>query len=356
MDSLQKAFGDTLQVISVTYDSEEKVKALFQKLKIPTPSFPMITADTLLNQLFPHQGDPYYIWVSNGKIAYLSNGWSLTYDNIKDILAGKNLRLTQRLPLPNYDYNETLLTPSLPLEEYSMLLTGLLDYHVASSIQTLTDSSYGEPYYLKAVNQSRLSLLIKAHWKEVFGFDARRNLHPNRFIVVDSSAQELLLPIDRTNEDDWKRENFFSYEVKTNPAEGRSLYKKMREDLAIYFPYVTATKTQLLPALVLEISDSLRFNKSKSSSNRKSGLEWKKSTIDINNLTLNNSIVTLLTESQLSSGGKLCINNTGYSGNINMTLPVAFDDLETMRINLSSYGLKLTEKNFPIKTILIKER
>ncbi|MBS1753547.1 MAG: redoxin family protein [Ferruginibacter sp.] len=359
LDSLKQIMGDTLKIVSVTTDSEEKVAQLFRKLKLKHPSFPMIVGDSILSRLFPHEGDPYYIWITGGRIAYISNGWSLTYDNIKSMLAGNRLNLTQRLPLPEgYTSTSQLLTQSLvELEEYSLLLTGLDNYHIGGSIHTLIDSIYDEPYFLKAINQSRLQLIIKAYWNEIFSFETRHYLNPNRFIVVDSSAKDLMFSNNNQDQDDWRRKNLFSYEVKVNLAGGNNLYKRMREDVTRFFPYDVVFETKLLPSLVLEVSDSTLFNKIKAPSFGSSRLDWKTTTIEVRNLSLNNSIVQLISESQFHSNGPLCINNTGYEGKINMILPLSlFNDLDILQKSLSGYGLKLVQKNFPVKTIVIKKR
>lgn len=357
LDSLQRVMGDSLKVVSVTHDPEKKVANLFDRLKLTTPSYPMIVSDSVLSRLFPHEGDPYYIWIKDGKIAYISNGWSLSHENIKRLIAGYSLDLVQRLSLPDYDRNSPLLASSAPLEEYSLLLSGLEDYHVGGSIETWDDPIYQEPYLLRAINQSRLRLLIKAYWRDVFGFETRQFLQPNRFIRLDSSAADLALASSHQNQDEWTKENFFSYEIKVNPASGNNLYLKMRKDLAQLFPYEVIRDTIKTPCLVLEVADSVLFNKIKRIiPGKQPGLNWKTETIEINNLSLNNSIVKLVTESQLSGKGMLCINQTGYTGPVDMRLPICFDDLACLQKELAKYGLSLLEKESVVQTLLIKKR
>ncbi|MBI1342476.1 MAG: redoxin family protein [Terrimonas sp.] len=357
LDSLQRIMGDSLKVISVTHDPEKNVANLFDRLKLKTPSYPMIVSDSILSRLFPHEVDPYYIWIKDGQVSYISNGWSLSHENIKRLIAGYRLNFVQRLSLPNYDRNSALLAPSTPLEEYSLLLRGLEDYHVGGSIETWDDLIYQEPYFLKAINQSRLRLLIKAYWHEVFGFETRQYLEPNRFIRLDSSAADLLLASSHQNQDEWIKANVFSYEIKVNPANGNNLYLKMRKDLAQLFPYEVIRDTAKLPCLVLEVSDSVLFSRVKRVMPEKQpGLDWKTKAIEIRNLSLNNSIVKLVTESQLFGKGMLCINQTGYTGPVDMRLSICFDDLACLQKELAKYGLSLLEKDYFVQTLLIKKR
>lgn len=357
LDSLQKILGDSLKIVSVTFDPEKKVADLFGRLKLKKPSFPMIVSDSVLSRLFPHEGDPYCIWIKDDRVAYISNGWSLSYENIKRLITGYRLDLVQRLSLPDYDPNSALLASSAPLEEYSLLLSGLENYHVGGTIDTWDDPIYQEPYFLKAVNQSRLRLLIKAYWYDVFGFETRQYLEPNRFIRLDSSAADLLLASSHQNQDEWTKANVFSYEIKVKPANGNNLYLKMRKDLAQLFPYEIIRDTIKAPCLVLEVSDSTLFNRIKGVITEKQpGLNWNKETIEINNLSLNNSIVKLVTESQLSGKGMLCINQTGYNGPVDMRLPICFEDLACLQKELAKYGLSLLEKESVVQTLLIKKR
>lgn len=357
LDSLQRTIGDSLKLISVTQDPEKKVASLFERLKLKMPSYPMIVSDSVLSRLFPHEGDPYYIWIMDGRVCYISNGWSVSYENIKRLLAGSRLNFVQRLPLPDLDRNSALLAPSALLEEYSLLLCGLEDYHVGGSIETWDDPIYQEPYFLRAINQPRLRLLIKAYWYEVFGFETRQYLEPNRFISIDSSAADLLLASSHQNQDEWIKANVFSYEIKVKPANGNSLYLKMRKDLSLLFPYEVIRDTSKMRCLALEVSDSFLFNKIKGvTTEKRPFLNWKAKTIEIRNLSINNSIVKLVTESQFSSKGLLCINHTGYNGLVNLSLPVFSDDLSYLQMELAKNGLRLVEKDSVVQTLLIKKR
>jgi thiol-disulfide isomerase/thioredoxin len=358
LDSLQRVMGDSLKVVSVTFDPEKKVADLFGRLKLKKPSFPMIVSDSVLSRLFPHEGDPYYIWIKDGQVSYISNGWSLSYENIRRLLAGYRLDLVQRLSLPDYDRNTPLLGRSESLEEYSLLLNGLENYHVGGSIETWDDPIYQETYFLKAVNQSRLQLLIKAYWHDVFGFETRQYLQPNRFIRLDSSAADLQLSSTHQNQDEWTKKNVFSYEIKVKPANGNNLYTKMRHDLARLFPsYEVIRDTIKAPCLILAVSDSVIFNRIKGLiTEKKTGLHWNKETIEIRNLSLNNSIVKLVTESQFSAQRLLCINHTGYDGPVNLSLPVLLDDIGCLQKQLAKYGLSLLKKEAFVQTVLIKKR
>ena len=69
MDSLQKLFGDKLQVILVntkhTRDSREKVEGFFAKWKTRYPDFdlPSAVMDTIASLFFRHQFIPHYVWI-----------------------------------------------------------------------------------------------------------------------------------------------------------------------------------------------------------------------------------------------------------------------------------------------------
>lgn len=100
LDSLQKQFGDHLQILLVnskaTGDDSLKVTAFFSKRKNTDGSsfqFPYITGDTALHDLFPHTFLPHYIWIYKNKFIAATNAAEITSSNIEALLSGRTVDL-----------------------------------------------------------------------------------------------------------------------------------------------------------------------------------------------------------------------------------------------------------------------
>ncbi|MGN6298552.1 MAG: TlpA family protein disulfide reductase [Ginsengibacter sp.] len=100
LDSLQKKFSNTLQVMLVNNEgnsgsNEEKIKAFLRSWKIKTNgSFSLsasISKNPALLQLFPHTFIPHYVWISpQGKVIAITSSEEVTAANIQAALNGSS--------------------------------------------------------------------------------------------------------------------------------------------------------------------------------------------------------------------------------------------------------------------------
>ncbi|HWB27608.1 MAG TPA: hypothetical protein VG738_19160 [Chitinophagaceae bacterium] len=84
MDSLQRVFGDRLQVIPVTYEDSARVayfkahNAIGKRI-----SLPFIIGDTLLCRYFPHSSISHVIWIGTDRVVKaITISQYVKYDNI----------------------------------------------------------------------------------------------------------------------------------------------------------------------------------------------------------------------------------------------------------------------------------
>src|SRR5690606_11510493 len=90
-DSLQKVFQNEVQFLPVTYESQEKVERVFNRLpKLKNVTLPLIVQDEELHKLFPHKKLPHYVWVDHsGTVIAITEGEAVNATNIRSIIAGK---------------------------------------------------------------------------------------------------------------------------------------------------------------------------------------------------------------------------------------------------------------------------
>jgi len=100
LDSIQKEFQNTLQVIMINdegeksaIENENKTKAFFSKWKIKSDGL-FALPSTLkridsLEKLFPHIFIPHYVWIGpQGKVIAITSSGEITRENINAVLEG----------------------------------------------------------------------------------------------------------------------------------------------------------------------------------------------------------------------------------------------------------------------------
>ncbi len=100
MDSLQSVFKTKVQFISVTYQSENEVLPLLEKLNKTRgrpSSVPHLFAEKELTKLFPHAYLPHYVWINEqGIVVAITDAKAINAKEINQLLANKNYKLKEK--------------------------------------------------------------------------------------------------------------------------------------------------------------------------------------------------------------------------------------------------------------------
>lgn len=357
LDTMVRIFKDSVRVISVTRNSDEQAIAYFKKLKRSFPEYPVVVGDTLLSHWFPHEGDPYYVLIKDGRVLYLTALSSMTVHNIRKILKGEQVSLRQKMEMPSYQHRQGFLTNTMPMKRYSLLLAGLEDYSVGRGIFMTRDSLSGRPVYLKLSNASRLELLLHAYWKDIFGFEPAFIVRPGAQIFIDPTASELVEPDNELLRDDWARNNLLSIELRIDPDEQEELYTEFQLFLSRHLPFSVQLETKEMEAVLIEVSDSSLFSKLQVDSREGTGkITREKNFTEIKNMTINESLVRELTLNAIPAGKPPYINNTGYDGLVSMQIACHILNEQMLKKELQKLGLRLRKAIHPLQTMTIKRR
>ncbi len=89
-DSLQRQFDKDIQLIMVTYESEQQVRSFIQSWELKNKksfNLPIIVEDTLLRKSFHRLYSPHYVWIlPGGKIAGQTGHYLLSAGSIEVLL------------------------------------------------------------------------------------------------------------------------------------------------------------------------------------------------------------------------------------------------------------------------------
>lgn len=248
LDSLQRTCAGRLQILLVntksTHDSEDKIKGLLSNLQNNEGHpihIPIVTQDSILDNLFPHKLIPHYVWLKNNKVLAITNAEEITASNIEKLFLGSQLTLVTKKDLLDFDTNKPLLFNLSKNDKRLVYSNAFFSGYIAglSSKQgevwdTVVRRCYG-------INRSILNL-----------YQFASGLYENQLLVSSSKVGAPDLPVD-PNKESWKAAHLFSYEI-TLPANIADSARRllMIRDLNHYLELNAHFETRTVPCLVIK--------------------------------------------------------------------------------------------------------
>ncbi len=236
LDSLQDQYKDKVQILIVTPEKEEKVRAFLKKNTIARNiSLPFITGDSTLRKLFPHEFIPHIAWINKGKAKAITGSQYVKAGNIDDILHGKAINWSIKREVTGYGYSAALMrlntvdipVLSMPGNAYHSAFTSCLPNitkRFGSSIDTTN----------KLARSYMINLSVVEMYLNTYKLPL---LFPISQIIINSPDKgRYFYNPDSAYRDQWMQRNTYSYEcvapLTINPV---MLDQKIRNDLDFYF-------------------------------------------------------------------------------------------------------------------------
>ena len=353
MDSLKKEFGDKIQFLSVTYQTEKEVLPFlekFEKQQGKHYNLPVVTSSKQLHQLFPHTTLPHYIWVDGSGLVKAVTGYEeVNTENISKVFA--NAVELERKKDMNVVYNKEI--PLLINGNggngsnliYHSILTGYIDG--LGSMQRIR-SAEKSTKIIRAINYPLLNLMQLAYG------NGQYNWKKNRTDVEVSSPEKISSGLKGRAVEEWlKAGNGYSYELILPNNSKKNLWEEMKSDLAELFDVyeINIEKRKKTCLAIVKTTDENLFNKHHTD-------YLYKATAD--ELLIENTFFSVLTWNlenvYLKGYPNPIINDTGYDGKIGINLQGDLKSLAGLDISLAKYGLKLVEKELFIPVLVIKDK
>lgn len=360
MDSLQKKFGDKIQILLITYNTSKQIDNLFSKIKIKKPDLPIITDSVLYSKYFPHEGDPLHVWIKpDGVIEHMTAAYNSTEELFKKALNGNSSSaIADRSYLKNFERSkpfilqEPVLTSSL--DSYSLLLSGLhlYDNIGGQGLSIKRDSITGMPIKIQAVNLTIYSLFNIAFASDLLPFDpGTHSLYVNNRII-DETGESLLAANNKTEIDLWRAKNVFSYESLVRSGSTHGIYKIMQQDLNRYLDFEGIIEKKKIRCLVLVRTS--KIDKVKTKHESIAGFEAFDNGYTIYNQPLSTLIRQLIYSLQYHP--LPVVDGTAYKGSIDINLHSDLSDLASLRKELCSYDLDIVEEVREINVLVIRKK
>jgi uncharacterized protein (TIGR03435 family) len=358
LDSLQKVFGDQLQIVLVNDESKDSVFKFFNKRKnIRVPVLPMIMGDSILNQFFPHNFLPWQVWIDKeGVVRYITNGWNANHENLAGFIAGKKLAITQLQYIKNDENVRNSLISSAGGKEplyYSYIMNCVQGMLVGNF--TIGAPGKKEPYRISRNCYDILKLIIEAYNEgEKYDFN-----YSAAVVLNVKDNEKYFFPKDIKGRNKWFAENSYSYELNVPPDKAGQTYQMMQDDLKRFFALDIKIEKRKIRCYVLSRTDSI--DRLKSARGKPSHNLYKESS-DSNYFLTNTPFEKFVSRLRSRFVDKKSpipfIDATGYSGKADMVLAKAAViniDIPELNSELKKYGLVIKEQDHITDVLIIKD-
>jgi thiol-disulfide isomerase/thioredoxin len=353
MDSVQKKFKDNLQVFLVNKISSDSTAKFFKRRKrVLKPDIPIITGDRLLGQWFPHEGVPFQVWIDqDGKVLYTGTPYYATFENIQKVINRETVSIVKTI---KKTYAENLFDPQWKNQiiTYSCLTSWKEGLHL--------ETGGKKGYAVINTSTSNAIQLYQQAWDGLTGGQYNFYKRPGITDVQGLADRRYKKPTHGLQE--WKEQNWFTYQLCIPDHQKERKYSIMKEELDRYFDIASTIEKRFVACYVL--TQNSQEDKLKTIGGVQTD-DWdggslhsdKKDTVThLQNLPAS-LFFTRLKDITEWLGGKPFINETGYTGNIDME----FGDAEVKSITslismLKRYGLELTEKKVELTVLVLSEK
>lgn len=331
LDSIQRELKGKLQILVVTTEKKERIISFLKKNpNVKGLTLPFVTQDTLLQKYFPHKLIPHDVWIDKrGEIVAITEGYYVTTSSLNLLMNGGVLHLPVKSDVMDFDPGRTLDEDNnRSLILYQSTFTRY--ENGVSAIIGIENNQSRMRFF--GFNQAILSL-----------YSAALPLINNR-MVLEVKDPSRYIKSDSVTWDRWAKDNCYCYELITPPGTSTEcLHKLMLQDLNRYLCLDGRMEKRIEEcwALVNNHSGTELFRTRGGTPIRR--FYNKKDSIKIlRNVPLSDLLEAVNYQTPGQPIRPVVINETGYSGNIDMNLNLKdIQNLSSLKKALFPYGLDL---------------
>lgn len=357
IDSLQRAYGDRIQIIAVSKTGYRQTVDFFNRFtRVHRPGIPFITGDTVLADLFPHVGVPYHVWISpEGTVKHLASGFYLNRENLNLVLADKPTDIPQAAQRATYletlldtAYNEEIAYASYLVhrnttrEFFIEKKATRNEYTVSGSIQTMYQ------YLYRSIGG--------------ISFDPFR---PRRTRLETNRPERYNQPSGLSTEElvDWMDNNMYFYQGRIPVADSVRLFHWVKTDFERYFDLKASVESHVLDCWAIVRMDSIDRLKTQGGKKlyafyaeniKRPALPPVRTMQNYPFASFSLNMISTIEELT----GQPCFDETGYKGNVDITFrgeTLDHPTVEGIRRELRTYGLDLVPSKKKLEILVLKE-
>jgi thiol-disulfide isomerase/thioredoxin len=359
MDSLQKQFEGRVQFMPVAYQTENEVAVFNQKYdkrKGRRIAVPEVVGDSVLHFLFPHTYLPHYVWIGgDGIVKAVTDMHQINSANIESLLAQQQFVLEEKKDETPVPYNC----------EKPFLINGNggagenLVFHSAFTGYT---QGLGNGYFLTRHKEDNFltskitvrNIPLPQIYCIALG-EGKIYIGKNRMLIETKDSLELtgLQYGSGKQYHNWQQGNTFCYEIITPRYLNKDIYKIMQQDL-------DRLVTGYSAAMELRETKYYALVRTSEKDLIKTSGRQKVSSFDGTGCTLTNQPLTelfgQLNVIYLQNLPYPFLDNTGYTGNVDMEIQASMSSIESLNLALAKYDLKIAEQVGEVPMLVIRDR
>ncbi|SIT13543.1 TlpA family protein disulfide reductase [Belliella pelovolcani] len=353
LDSLDKAFGDDLDILPVTYQDKEEVAKLFSRMpKLKDINKPMVTDDLVLKTIFPHKILPHYVWIDQeGNVLAFTESSEVTAENIQKALEDNAPMLNQR--------DMTLLTSYLEQPYFESKIIKPESLLFQSSIAGFTEGLIGA-YKVHFDEHRKVERIIVNNmgiiqlYKLAYG-ELTTTFSQNRLRLEVQHLDNIQFDGSGQKYTDWKKQgNAFCYELFLAENFRDAAFEIMRDDLNRYFPqYKAQVIMEDIDIWALVITDEEKAAQLKTKCSE-STLKDSFSEFSMTNRKVS-WLISILNTKYLQDLDATLVDKSGLSDNIDLQLQGNMTDIQSIRKALEPYGLDFIAQKEKLPVLVISD-
>jgi thiol-disulfide isomerase/thioredoxin len=337
LDSLQKMLGQKIVVLPISYQSQKIVEQCLKNTSsLKNIDLPTVYDDTLLSRLFPHVSVPHEVIIDgNGVVQAITNSEYVDFESINKILNGERIYMPKKIVDPNFSFDKPLFLDSsgrsilmfhrMITKRYSGFSTTRISRRGWKTNRLHNDTS------LKGTNMMLLNIYRSALLKRIAGPE---DIPDNQVRLLVKNDFQLKYPYLGTDKEKavWSEKNAFCFDYSVPAASGIILYDLLKEDLDQLFHYKSRLDTMLIDCYVLKSADRVKFE-------AKGGYE--KADLGKDLWTFRGDELSVVIENVNYYFIYPIIDETHYSGKIDLVLKPSFGNIEQLKKELKKCGFDL---------------
>lgn len=349
MDSLQKQFGNDIEIMVVGYERKSRIEDFLKTNRVAGKvRLPFVTGDSVLKKMFPYRMLPQEVWIDKtGVVKAITKSVYVNAGNIQALLDGKDMYMPLKKDLMEFERNKPLLVNNNGGSEDELLYKSVLTKYL-KGVGSMGGSTVNADSTVRRIyftNQPVLNILLTAY--------------------SAAYASKVLLEVkDKTKYtrggkpwDTWSIAHAFCYE-QTLPvtASQDEIARRRIQDLSHYFNIIGSIEKRVVKCLVLKRTGTAPLPATKGG---KEQLLYKDDTRAVT-LFQNQPITQLVNAINGMVGGQpyttSIIDETGYNNNIDLQLKSDLDNITSLNTELQQYGLILEDAEREMEMLVVREK
>ena len=347
LDSLQKKFKDRLQIIVVSPEPTAKIEEYLKKDPVArTLTLPFVTADTLLMQYFPHNLWPHEVWIDRSKnVRAITSAYYITAANVNALIHDRPLDLPRKQDRLDFNSNNSILTA----------------YKAAACQPFYSIFGKAIPGLPGLTAQNKNTKRQRFLYTNASILNLYRNAVPNltnRILIEGIDSSRLFFDSSASTPDEWTSANTYCYEITVPPKTRKEdLQQYMVEDLNRHLKLRGHREKRLVKCWALVSTKPA--NHSFYGMDGPNKLDYRPQTQNktFQNLPMKQFISILNHQAPGMPQYPIIVNETGYSGKINMTLAVQnIHSIRQLKAALKTYQLDLIPVKRKLQMFILMEK